>query len=179
MELKGSRTEQNLRDAFSGESQARNKYTYYAGKAKKEGYEQIARLFLETADNEKEHAKIWYKLLCGGEIPATEANLLDAAQGENYEWTTMYADFAKTAREEGFNDIAARFEMVGRIEKAHEERYRKLLGNVEGGLVFSRDGDRIWECSNCGHIHVGPKAPQVCPVCAHPQAYFLLRAENY
>ena len=179
MELKGSRTEQNLRDAFAGESQARNKYTYFAGKAKKEGYEQIAKLFLETADNEKEHAKIWYKLLCGGEIPATDANLADAAAGENYEWTTMYADFAKTAREEGFSDIADRFELVGAIEKTHEERYRKLLANVQGGLVFSRDGDQIWECSNCGHIHIGQQAPQTCPVCAHPQAYFILRAENY
>ena len=179
MELKGSRTEQNLRDAFAGESQARNKYTYFAGKAKKEGYEQIAKLFLETADNEKEHAKIWYKLLCGGEIPATDVNLADAAAGENYEWTTMYADFAKIAREECFADIASRFEMVGAIEKTHEERYRKLLANVQGGLVFSRDGDQIWECSNCGHIHIGQQAPQTCPVCAHPQAYFILRAENY
>jgi len=179
MELQGSRTEQNLRDAFAGESQARNKYTYFASKAKKDGFVQIAALFEETANNEKEHAKIWYKLLCGGAIPATDVNLLDAAQGENYEWTTMYADFAKTAQEEGFADIAALFEAVGKIEKAHEERYRKLLENVQGGLVFSRDGDRIWECSNCGHIHIGPQAPQLCPVCAHPQAYFMLRAENY
>ena len=179
MELQGSRTEQNLRDAFAGESQARNKYTYFASKAKKDGFVQIAALFEETANNEKEHAKIWYKLLCGGAIPATDANLLDAALGENYEWTTMYADFAKTAQEEGFADIAALFEAVGKIEKAHEERYRKLLENVQGGLVFSRDGDRIWECSNCGHIHIGQQAPQTCPVCAHPQAYFMLRAENY
>ena len=179
MELKGSRTEQNLRDAFAGESQARNKYTYFAGKARKEGFVQIANLFEETANNEKEHAKIWYKQLCGGEIPATEINLADAAAGENYEWTTMYADFAKTAQEEGFERIAFLFEAVGKIEKAHEERYRKLLENVQGGLVFSRDGDQIWECSNCGHIHIGQKAPQLCPVCAHPQAYFILRAENY
>jgi len=179
MELKGSRTEQNLRDAFAGESQARNKYTYFAGKARKEGFVQIANLFEETANNEKEHAKLWFKQLCGGEIPATDVNLLDAAQGENYEWTTMYADFAKTAREEGFERIAFLFESVGKIEKAHEERYRKLLANVQGALVFSRDGDQIWECGNCGHIHVGPQAPQLCPVCAHPQAYFMLRAENY
>ena len=179
MELKGSRTEQNLRDAFAGESQARNKYTYFASKAKKDGYVQVANLFEETANNEKEHAKIWYKLLCGGEIPATAANLLDAAAGENYEWTTMYADFAAIAREEGFADIAALFEAVGKIEKAHEERYRKLLENIEGGLVFSRDGDAIWECGNCGHIHIGPQAPGKCPVCAHPQSYFQLRAENY
>jgi len=179
MELKGSRTEQNLRDAFAGESQARNKYTYFAGKARKEGYQQIASLFEETANNEKEHAKIWYKLLCGGEIPATDVNLLDAATGENYEWITMYADFAAIAKEEGFDAIAFLFEKVGAIEKAHEARYRKLLENVQGGLVFSRAGDMIWECSNCGHIHVGQKAPQVCPVCAHPQAYFMVRAENY
>ena len=179
MELKGSRTEQNLRDAFAGESQARNKYTYFAGKARKEGLVQIANLFEETANNEKEHAKIWFKELCGGEIPTTAVNLSDAAVGENYEWTTMYADFAQTAKEEGFERIAFLFEAVGKIEKAHEERYRKLLENVQGGLVFSREGDQIWECSNCGHLHIGPKAPQACPVCAHPQAYFLLRAENY
>ena len=179
MELKGSRTEQNLRDAFAGESQARNKYTYFAGKARKDGYVQIASLFEETADNEKEHAKLWYKLLNGGEVSATAANLLDAATGENYEWTTMYADFAKTAKEEGFDDIAALFESVGQIEKAHEARYRKLLANIEGGIVFSRDGDMLWECGNCGHIHIGPKAPEKCPVCNHPQSYFMLRAENY
>ena len=179
MELKGSRTEQNLRDAFAGESQARNKYTYYASKAKKDGFVQIASIFEATAANEKEHAEIWFKLLCGGSIPATDVNLLDAAEGENYEWTDMYAGFAAVAREEGFLDIAAKFEMVGKIEKTHEERYRKLLANVQGGLVFSRDGDQIWECSNCGHIHIGPKAPQLCPVCAHPQAYFILHVENY
>ena len=178
-ELKGSKTEKNLMDAFAGESQARNKYTYFAGRAKKDGYEQIARIFTETADNEKEHAKMWYKLLCGGEVPGTAANLLDAASGENYEWTTMYADFAKTAREEGFDDIAARFELVGKIEKAHEERYRKLLANVEGGLVFSRGGEMVWQCINCGHLHTGQDAPKVCPACAHPQSYFELRAENY
>ena len=179
MELKGSKTEANLMTAFAGESQARNKYTYYASKAKKEGYEQIAALFLETAENEKEHAKIWFKLLHDNDIPTTAANLLDAAEGENYEWTDMYATFAKEAKEEGFNDIAYLFEAVGKIEKTHEERYRKLLANVEGGLVFSRDGDMIWECGNCGHVHIGKAAPTVCPVCAHPQAYFKIKAENY
>ena len=177
MELKGSKTEQNLRDAFAGESQARNKYTYFASKAKKEGYEQIASLFLETADNEKEHAKIWFKLLGG--IGTTAENLLAAAEGENFEWTDMYARFAKEARAEGFEDIAKLFEGVGAIEKEHEERYRKLLANVEGGLVFSKDGDMIWQCANCGHIVVGKQAPEVCPVCAHPQAYFQVKAENY
>ncbi len=179
MELKGSKTEKNLLEAFAGESMARNKYTYYASKAKKEGYVQIANLFEETAGNEKEHAKIWFKLLHDGEIPTTSVNLLDAAEGENYEWTDMYAKFAADAREEGFTRIAALFEMVGKIEKEHEERYRKLLANVEGELVFSRDGDMVWICSNCGHIHVGKKAPLKCPVCDHPQAYFHLRAENY
>ena len=179
MELKGSKTEANLMAAFAGESQARNKYTYYASKAKKDGYVQIAELFEETANNEKEHAKMWFKELHGGAIPGTEANLLDAAEGENYVWTDMYATMAKEAREEGFDRIAMLFEKVGAIEKTHEERYRKLLANIEGGLVFSRDGDMIWECGNCGHIHVGPKAPQICPVCAHPQAYFKLRATNY
>ncbi len=179
MELKGSKTEANLRTAFAGESQARNKYTYYASKAKKEGYVQIAKLFEETAANEKEHAKIWFKLLNGGDIPGTADNLLDAASGENYEWTEMYAEFAKTAKEEGFDRIAYLFEAVGKIEKHHEERYRKLLENVKDGLVFSRDGECIWQCSNCGHIHIGKKAPAMCPVCAHPQAYFELRAENY
>ncbi len=179
MELKGSRTEQNLMTAFAGESQARNKYTYYASKARKEGYVQIAELFEETANNEKEHAKIWFKELHGGEVPTTAANLLDAAEGENYEWTDMYASFAQVAREEGFTRLAFLFEAVGKIEKAHEERYRKLLANVEGGLVFSKDGDMIWECSNCGHIVIGKEAPKMCPVCAHPQAYFKLRAENY
>ena len=177
MELKGSKTEQNLRDAFAGESQARNKYTYFASKAKKEGYVQIANIFTETADNEKEHAKIWFKLLGG--IGTTAENLLAAAEGENFEWTDMYATFAKEAREEGFEDIAKLFEGVGAIEKEHEERYRKLLANVEGGLVFSKDGDMIWQCSNCGHIVVGKQAPEVCPVCNHPQSYFQIKAENY
>ena len=179
MELKGSKTEANLRTAFAGESQARNKYTYYASKAKTEGYVQRAKLFEETAANEKEHAKIWFKLLNGGDVPGTADNLLDAASGENYEWTEMYAEFAKTAKEEGFDRIAYLFEAVGKIEKHHEERYRKLLENVKDGLVFSRDGECIWQCSNCGHIHIGKKAPAMCPVCAHPQAYFELRAENY
>ncbi|MBQ4048795.1 MAG: rubrerythrin family protein [Clostridia bacterium] len=179
MELKGSRTEANLMAAFAGESQARNKYTYYASKAKKEGYEQIAALFLETAENEKEHAKIWFKLLHGGEIGTTTDNLADAAAGENYEWTDMYATFAKEAREEGFTKIAALFESVAKIEKEHEERYRKLLANLEDGLVFSREGDTIWQCRNCGHIVVGKKAPEVCAVCAHPKAYFMIKAENY
>ena len=177
MELKGSRTEQNLMAAFAGESQARNKYTYFASKAKKEGYVQIANLFLETADNEKEHAKIWFKLLGG--IGSTEENLAAAADGENHEWTDMYVQFAREAREEGFDEIAALFEGVAAIEKEHEERYRRLLKNLKDGLVFSRDGDKIWQCSNCGHIVVGREAPEICPVCAHPQAYFQIRAENY
>lgn len=176
--LKGTKTEANLAAAFAGESQARNKYTYYASKAKKDGYEQIAALFLETANNEKEHAKIWFKLLHDG-IGDTAANLEDAAAGENYEWTDMYATFAKEAREEGFDHIADLFEMVGAIEKEHEERYRRLLRNVEDKLVFSRDGDCVWQCSNCGHIVVGRQAPEVCPVCAHPKAYFELKANNY
>lgn len=179
MELKGSKTEANLKAAFAGESQARNKYTYYASKAKKEGYEQIASLFLETAENEKEHAKIWFKLLHEGEVPDTITNLKDAASGENFEWTDMYEEFAKTAKEEGFTKIAYLFEEVAKIEKEHEERYLKLLENVENELVFSKDGDRIWKCRNCGHIHVGPKAPEVCPVCNHPKAYFEIKAENY
>ena len=179
MELKGSKTEQNLMTAFAGESQARNKYTYYASKAKKEGYEQIAALFLETADNEKEHAKLWFKLLHGGEVPSTAENLLDAAEGENYEWTDMYDGFAKTAKEEGFDKIAYLFEAVGKIEKEHEERYRKLLANVDDGLVFSKDGDKIWKCRNCGHICIGKQAPEVCPVCVHPKAFFEIKAENY
>ena len=179
MELKGSKTEQNLMAAFAGESQARNKYTYYASKAKKEGYEQIAAIFEETAANEKEHAKMWFKLLKGGDIPTTTENLKDAAEGENYEWTDMYAGFAKTAKEEGFDRIAYLFEEVGKIEKEHEERYKKLLENVEDGLVFSRDGDKIWKCRNCGHICIGKEAPAVCPVCAHPQSYFEIKAENY
>ena len=173
----GTKTEQNLRAAFSGESEARNKYTFFASKAKKEGYEQIAALFLKTADNEKEHAKLWFKELNG--IGDTAENLLDAAEGENYEWTDMYPSFAKEAREEGFEQIAALFEAVAAIEREHEERYRKLLANVQGGLVFSRDEDQIWQCSNCGHIVVGKKAPEVCPVCAHPQSYFQIKAENY
>lgn len=179
MELKGSKTEANLQAAFAGESQARNKYTYYASKAKKDGYVQIANIFEETAANEKEHAKMWFKLLHGGAVPSTVENLKDAADGENYEWTDMYAEFARTARDEGFDDIALLFEEVGKIEKEHEERYRKLLANIEGGLVFSREGDCIWQCSNCGHIAVGRQAPDVCPVCAHPQAYFQIKAENY
>ena len=179
MELKGSRTEQNLMTAFAGESQARNKYTYYASKAKKDGYEQIAAIFEETANNEKEHAKMWFKELHGGEIPGTMENLLDAAAGENYEWTDMYSEFAKVAREEGFNRIAYLFEGVAAIEKEHEERYRKLIENIEGGLVFSRDGDKIWKCRNCGHIVIGKEAPKVCPICAHPQSYFEIKAENY
>ena len=179
MELKGSKTEMNLRAAFSGESEARNKYTYYASKAKKEGFEQIAAIFTETANNEKEHAKMWFKLLHDGSIPSTSENLLDAAQGENYEWTDMYATFAKEAKEEGFDHIAYLFAEVAKIEKEHEERYRKLLANVKDGLVFSRDGDMIWQCANCGHIHVGKKAPGVCPVCEHPQAYFEIKANNY
>ena len=177
-ELKGSKTEQNLLTAFAGESQARNKYTFYASKAKKDGYEQIAAIFEETANNEKEHAKLWFKLLHGG-IPDTLANLADAAAGENYEWTDMYSSFAKEAKEEGFDYIAKLFEGVAAIEKRHEERYRKLIENIEGGLVFSRDGDMIWECRNCGHIHIGKSAPEVCPVCAHPRAYFERKAENY
>ena len=179
MELKGTKTEKNLMAAFAGESEARNKYTYYASKAKKDGYVQIAALFEETAANEKEHAKIWFKLLHDGAVGPTAENLEDAAQGENYEWTDMYPSFAKEAREEGFEQIAALFEAVAAIEKEHEERYRKLLANVQGGLVFSRDEDQIWQCSNCGHIVVGKKAPEVCPVCAHPQSYFQIQAENY
>ena len=178
-ELKGSKTEVNLRTAFAGESEARNKYTYYASKAKKDGYEQIAALFLETAENEKEHAKIWFKLLHDGGIPDTITNLKDAAAGENYEWTDMYAGFAKEAKEEGFDEIAALFEGVAKIEKEHEERYLKLLSNIEGGLVFSRDGDTIWQCRNCGHIVIGKEAPEVCPVCAHPKAFFQIVAQNY
>lgn len=179
MELKGSKTEQNLMAAFAGESQARNKYTYFASKAKKEGYEQIAAIFQETADNEKEHAKMWFKLLNGGELADTAENLKAAAAGENYEWTDMYSTFAKEAKEEGFNHIAFLFEQVAKIEKEHEERYLKLLANVKDGLVFSKDGDRIWKCRNCGHIVIGKSAPEVCPVCAHPKAYFEIKAENY
>ena len=177
--LKGTKTEANLMTAFAGESQAHTKYKYYASKARKEGYVQIGNLFEETANNEKEHAKIWFKLLHDGEVPGTLANLADAAAGENYEWTDMYAGFAKTAREEGFDHIADLFEGVAKIEKEHEERYLKLVKNLEDGLVFSRDGDVIWQCANCGHIVIGKKAPEVCPVCAHPQAYFQIKAENY
>ncbi len=179
MNLKGTRTEANLMAAFAGESQARNKYTYYASKAKKDGYVQIGQLFEETANNEKEHAKIWFKLLHDGGIPDTLDCLKDAAGGEHYEWTEMYADFAKEAREEGFESIAVLFEKVAAIEKEHEERYRKLIKNIEEGIVFSRDGDTVWICSNCGHIVIGKKAPEVCPVCAHPKAYFNIKAENY
>ena len=178
-DLKGTKTEKNLMDAFAGESQARNKYTYYESKAKKEGYEQIAAIFQETADNEKEHAKIWFKLLHDGEIPTTTQNLSDAAAGENYEWTDMYDRMAKEAKEEGFDHIAYLFEAVGKIEREHEARYKKLLENIEGGLVFSKDGDAIWKCRNCGHIVIGKQAPEVCPVCNHPKSYFEVKAENY
>lgn len=179
MELKGSKTEQNLLAAFAGESQARNKYTYFASKAKKDGYEQIAAIFEETANNEKEHAKMWFKELNGGEIPTTTENLKAAADGENYEWTDMYDTFAKEAEEEGFTQIAAKFRMVAAIEKHHEERYRKLLKNIEDEVVFSKDEDKIWVCRNCGHIVIGKKAPEVCPVCAHPKSFFEIKAENY
>lgn len=176
-ELKGSKTEQNLWEAFAGESQARNKYTYYASKAKKDGYEQMAQLFLETADQEKEHAKMWFKLIHG--IGSTADNLKDAAQGEYDEWTDMYPRMAREAREEGFEEIAKLFEGVAAIEKVHEEKYKKLLENIEQGIVFSRDGDTVWQCRNCGHIHVGKQAPETCPVCNHPQAYFELKKDNY
>lgn len=176
--LKGSRTEANLMAAFAGESQARNKYTYYASKAKKDGYEQIAEIFTETANNEKEHAKIWFKLLHDG-IADTLTNLKDAAAGENYEWTEMYADFARVAKEEGFDHIAFLFEEVGKIEKEHEERYNALAQNVENGTVFKKDTEKVWICANCGHIHVGTEAPDLCPVCAHPKAYFKILAKNY
>ena len=177
MELKGSKTEQNLRTAFSGESEARNKYTYFASVAKKAGYEQIAAIFQKTADNEKEHAKMWFKALGG--LGDTAANLLSAAEGENYEWTDMYATFAKEAEEEGFTELAAKFRMVAAIEKTHEERYRKLLSNVEMQEVFKKSEMKIWECRNCGHLVMGKEAPEICPVCAHPQSYFEIRAENY
>ncbi|MBQ9071741.1 MAG: rubrerythrin family protein [Bacilli bacterium] len=179
MELKGSKTEQNLMAAFAGESQARNKYSYFASKAKKDGYEQIAAIFEETANNEKEHAKMWFKLLEGGSIKSTPENLKAAAEGENYEWTDMYAGFAETAKEEGFDHIAFLFSEVAKIEKEHEERYKKLLKNIEDEVVFSNDGDTIWICRNCGHIVVGKKAPKVCPVCEHPQSYFERKANNY
>ncbi len=177
--LAGTKTEKNLQEAFAGESQARNKYTYFASKAKKDGFVQIAALFEETAANEKEHAKIWFKYLHGGSVPDTAANLEDAAAGENFEWTDMYARMAKEAREEGFPEIAAKFEMVGAIEKHHEERYRKLLKNINDKKVFSKDGDVIWQCANCGHIVIGKQAPEVCPVCDHPQSYFQVEAVNY
>ena len=179
MELKGSKTEQNLMTAFAGESQARNKYTFFASQAKKDGYEQIAAIFQETADNEKEHAKLWFKLLNGGAIGSTEENLKAAAAGENYEWTDMYAEIAKTAKEEGFARIAYLFEEVGKIEKEHEERYLKLLENVKEGKVFEAGEVKIWKCRNCGHIVVGTSAPEVCPVCNHPKAFFEIKAENY
>ncbi|MBO7545880.1 MAG: rubrerythrin family protein [Paludibacteraceae bacterium] len=178
MNLKGTKTEKNLMEAFAGESMARNKYTFFASKAKKDGYVQISKIFEETAANEKEHAEIWYKYLHNG-VASTPENLRDAAEGENYEWTDMYDRMAKEAREEGFIEIAEKFEMVGAIEREHEERYKKLLSNIMEGIVFSRDGDMIWQCSNCGHIVIGPKAPEVCPVCDHPQAYFQLKAENF
>lgn len=179
MEFKGSRTEANLMTAFSGESQARNKYSYYASKAKKEGYEQIAAIFAETADNEKEHAKLWFKELHGGEVPGTMENLLDAAQGEHYEWTEMYKEFAEVACEEGFTRISALFNLVAKIENSHEERYRQLLANLEEGIVFERTEEVVWFCRNCGHLHVGKAAPSVCPTCNHPQAYFEIRKMNY
>ena len=179
VDLKGTKTEKNLMEAFAGESQARNKYTYFAGKAKKEGYEQIAAFFEETAGNEKEHAKIWFKLLCGGEIPTTTENLKAAAAGENEEWTSMYKRMAEEARAEGFGNIAFLFEKVGMIEKEHEERYHKLLKNIEDGIIFVRTEKSVWICRNCGHIHDSESAPQKCPVCVHPQSYFELRAVNY
>ena len=178
MKLKGTKTEKNLLEAFAGESMARNKYTYYASKAKKEGYVQISKIFEETAANEKEHAELWFKYLHDG-VPTTTVNLKDAAEGENYEWTDMYDRMAAEAREEGFDEIAAKFELVAGVEREHEARYRKLLSNIEEGIVFSRDGDTIWQCSNCGHILIGKKAPEVCPVCDHPQAYFQIAAKNY
>ena len=178
-ELKGTKTEKNLMEAFAGESQARNKYTYYASKAKKDGYVQIAAIFEETANQEKEHAKLWFKLLQGGAVKGTIENLEDAAAGENFEWTDMYKRMAQEAREEGFDEIAAQMEGVAAIEKLHEERYLKLLNNIKEGIVFSRDGDTIWQCSNCGHVVIGKKAPEMCPVCNHPQAYFQIKAENY
>ena len=177
--LKGTKTEENLKKAFAGESEARNKYTYFASKAKKDGYEQIAAIFEETAGNEKEHAKLWFKYLNGGSVPSTEENLKAAADGENYEWTDMYETFAKEAEEEGFKAIAAKFRMVGEIEKHHEERYRKLLKNIEDEVVFSKDEDAIWICRNCGHVHIGAEAPEECPTCAHPQSFFEIKADNY
>ena len=179
MELKGSKTEKNLMEAFAGESQARNKYTYYAAQAKKDGFVQISRIFEETANNEKEHAKIWFKLLHGGKIPETILNLEDAANGENYEWTDMYAKFAKEAKEEGFNEIAFLFENVAKIEKDHEDRYRKLLANIKNGIVFEKDTEIVWECGNCGYSYNGKEAVDVCPVCAHPKSYFFEKPKNY
>lgn len=179
MELKGSKTEKNLISAFAGESQARNKYTYYASKARKDGYEQIAAIFEETANNEKEHAKLWFKELHGGEIPKTEENLASAAAGENYEWTDMYAEFARIAKEEGFDRIAYLFEEVAKIEKEHEERYLTLLKNVKENKVFHKDGDKIWICRNCGHVYIGANAKEVCPVCNHPQSFMEVKTENY
>lgn len=178
-DLKGTKTEKNLMEAFADESKAHTKYSYYASKARKDGYEQIAAIFEETSHNEKEHAKLWFKLLHGGDMPDTMANLRDAADGENYEWTDMYERMAVDAEEEGFSAIAKRFRAVADIERLHEERYRRLLQNIEEGIVFSRDGDRVWVCRNCGHIVIGPKAPAACPVCAHPQSFFELRADNY
>lgn len=178
-ELKGTKTERNLQDAFAGESQARNKYTYFASKARKEGYEQIAAIFEETANNEKEHAKLWYKYLNGGEVSDTMTNLKEAAEGENYEWTSMYDRMAQEAEEEGFTQIAARFRAVAAIERHHEERYRRLLANIEEGIVFSREGDTVWICRNCGHIVIGKKAPEKCPVCLHPKSFFEIEADNY
>ena len=178
-EIKGTKTEKNLQEAFAGESMARNKYSYFASKAKKDGYVQIAAIFEETAANEKEHAKMWYKLLNGGKVSDTEKNLEDAASGENFEWTDMYARMAQEAREEGFDEIAEKFEGVAAIEKEHEERYRKLLKNIRDKKVFSKDGDVIWQCANCGHIVIGKQAPEECPVCNHPQSYFQVKAENY
>ena len=177
--LKGTKTEKNLMDAFAGESMARNKYTYFASKARKDGYEQIAAIFEETANNEKEHAKLWFKLLNGGEISGTMDNLRAAAEGENYEWTDMYAKMAEEADAEGFPEIARRFRGVAAIEKHHEERYRRLLQNIEDGIVFSREGDTVWICRNCGHLHIGKKAPEVCPVCQHKQSFFEIEAKNY
>ena len=179
MNLKGTKTEQNLMTAFAGESQARNKYTYYASQAKKDGYVQISKIFEETANNEKEHAKIWFKYLHGGKVADTITNLEDAAAGENYEWTDMYAKFAKEAQEEGFEELSELFSMVAKIEKSHEERYRKLLASVKGNNVFGKPVKVVWECANCGHIYEGENAPEVCPVCNHPRAYFFVKAENY
>ena len=177
--LKGTKTEKNVQEAFAGESQARNKYTYYASKAKKDGYEQIAALFEETAGNEKEHAKLWFKYLHDGKVPDTITNLKDAANGENFEWTDMYDRMAREADEEGFTEIAEKFRLVGALERLHEERYRKLLANIEQGIVFSRDGDKVWICRNCGHVVVGKQAPDTCPCCDHPQRFFELKTENY